>query len=105
MASKQRCWQAHAGLSALLKTWLVWSYLLSSLALFPPSSWSGFPFAQVTESASFTQDLGLDSLDAVEVVLAVEEEFSIEIPDEEVRFAIHSLMTAGPCLDPVEIAC
>ncbi|KAI0287021.1 acyl carrier protein [Russula aff. rugulosa BPL654] len=34
-------------------------------------------------SASFTNDLGLDSLDAVEVVMAVEEEFSIEIPDEE----------------------
>jgi len=34
-------------------------------------------------SASFTDDLGLDSLDAVEVVMAVEEEFSIEIPDDE----------------------
>ncbi|KAH9985437.1 acyl carrier protein [Russula compacta] len=34
-------------------------------------------------SASFTEDLGLDSLDAVEVVMAVEEEFSIEIPDNE----------------------
>ncbi|KAI0257568.1 acyl carrier protein-like protein [Lactifluus subvellereus] len=34
-------------------------------------------------SASFTNDLGLDSLDAVEVVMAVEEEFSIEIPDVE----------------------
>ncbi|KAH9982458.1 acyl carrier protein [Lactifluus volemus] len=34
-------------------------------------------------SASFTNDLGLDSLDAVEVVMAVEEEFSIEIPDAE----------------------
>ncbi|KAN0125169.1 acyl carrier protein [Russula decolorans] len=34
-------------------------------------------------TASFTNDLGLDSLDAVEVVMAVEEEFSIEIPDEE----------------------
>jgi acyl carrier protein len=41
-------------------------------------------------SASFMNDLGLDSLDAVEVVMAVEEEFSIEIPDE-VADAIHTV--------------
>ena len=40
---------------------------------------------QATAESSFTQDLGLDSLDAVEVVMAIEEEFSIEIPDEDVR--------------------
>ena len=40
---------------------------------------------QVAANSSFTSDLGLDSLDAVEVVMAIEEEFSIEIPDEEVR--------------------
>lgn len=45
---------------------------------------------QATAESSFTQDLGLDSLDAVEVVMAIEEEFSIEIPDEDVRRA-HSL--------------
>ncbi|UZJ53323.1 hypothetical protein CBS101457_002643 [Exobasidium rhododendri] len=39
--------------------------------------------AKVSNSSSFTGDLGLDSLDAVEVVMAVEEEFSIEIPDAE----------------------
>ncbi|KAF9532011.1 acyl carrier protein-like protein [Crepidotus variabilis] len=39
--------------------------------------------AKLTQEASFTKDLGLDSLDAVEVVMAVEEEFSIEIPDAE----------------------
>ncbi|OCH95817.1 acyl carrier protein [Obba rivulosa] len=38
--------------------------------------------AKLTPSASFTDDLGLDSLDAVEVVMAVEE-FSVEIPDAE----------------------
>ncbi|PKI82409.1 hypothetical protein MVES_003604 [Malassezia vespertilionis] len=37
--------------------------------------------AKVTPTASFTADLGLDSLDAVEVVMAIEEEFNIEIPD------------------------
>ncbi|WFD02151.1 mitochondrial acyl carrier protein [Malassezia obtusa] len=39
--------------------------------------------ALVKPSASFTGDLGLDSLDAVEVVMAIEEEFNIEIPDAE----------------------
>nr|CDI51714.1 probable ACP1-mitochondrial acyl-carrier protein [Melanopsichium pennsylvanicum 4] len=37
----------------------------------------------VSATSSFTSDLGLDSLDAVEVVMAIEEEFTIEIPDEE----------------------
>ncbi|KAI0034316.1 acyl carrier protein-like protein [Vararia minispora EC-137] len=39
--------------------------------------------AKLSTEASFASDLGLDSLDAVEVVMAVEEEFSIEIPDAE----------------------
>ncbi|KAH0609320.1 uncharacterized protein H6S33_012806 [Morchella sextelata] len=38
---------------------------------------------QVTGTSHFTNDLGLDSLDTVEVVMAIEEEFSIEIPDKE----------------------
>ena len=38
---------------------------------------------EVTLDASFTDDLGADSLDIVELVMALEEEFSIEIPDEE----------------------
>ena len=38
---------------------------------------------KVTETAKFTEDLGLDSLDAVEVQMALESEFCIEIPDAE----------------------
>jgi acyl carrier protein len=38
---------------------------------------------EVTESASFIEDLGADSLDTVELVMAFEEEFDIEIPDED----------------------
>jgi len=38
---------------------------------------------QVTQEASFTDDLGADSLDIVELVMAFEEEFDIEIPDED----------------------
>ena len=38
---------------------------------------------QVTNEASFMEDLGADSLDTVELVMALEEEFDIEIPDED----------------------
>ncbi len=38
---------------------------------------------QVTKNASFTDDLGADSLDTVELVMALEEEFDLEIPDED----------------------
>ncbi|HEY0975583.1 MAG TPA: acyl carrier protein [Solimonas sp.] len=38
---------------------------------------------QITPGASFVEDLGADSLDTVELVMALEEEFEIDIPDEE----------------------
>jgi len=38
---------------------------------------------QVTNSASFIEDLGADSLDQVELVMALEEEFSVDVPDED----------------------
>ncbi|NLN26752.1 MAG: acyl carrier protein [Firmicutes bacterium] len=38
---------------------------------------------QVTPEASFTEDLGADSLDVVELVMAFEEEFDLQIPDED----------------------
>lgn len=38
---------------------------------------------EVTDEASFIDDLGADSLDTVELVMALEEEFDIEIPDED----------------------
>ncbi len=43
----------------------------------------GVEESQVTPDASFIEDLGADSLDAVELVMVVEEEFGIEIPDED----------------------
>jgi acyl carrier protein len=39
---------------------------------------------EVLPSASFTEDLGADSLDVVELVMALEDEFGVEIPDEDV---------------------
>jgi acyl carrier protein len=46
---------------------------------------------KVTPEASFVEDLGADSLDTVELVMAFEEEFGIEIPDEDAD----SLQTVG----------
>jgi acyl carrier protein len=46
---------------------------------------------KVTESASFIDDLGADSLDTVELVMAFEEEFNVEIPDD----AAESIVTVG----------
>ena len=43
----------------------------------------GVEASQVTEKAKFVDDLGADSLDTIELVMALEEEFSIEIPDED----------------------
>ena len=43
----------------------------------------GVDVTEVTPTASFVNDLGADSLDTVELVMALEEEFGIEIPDED----------------------
>ena len=43
----------------------------------------GVKAEEVTPEASFIDDLGADSLDTVELVMALEEEFGIEIPDED----------------------
>jgi len=43
----------------------------------------GVKLEEVTDGASFIEDLGADSLDTVELVMALEEEFGIEIPDED----------------------
>ena len=45
----------------------------------------GVDEAQVTEDASFIDDLGADSLDTVELIMAFEEEFDVEIPDEDAQ--------------------
>jgi acyl carrier protein len=54
----------------------------------------GVERAKLTDSASFMEDLGADSLDTVELVMAFEKEFDIDIPDEEAE----KLRTVGDAL-------
>ena len=53
---------------------------------------------EVTPEASFVEDLGADSLDTVELVMALEEEFGIEIPDEDAE----KFLTVGKALDYIK---
>ncbi len=53
---------------------------------------------QVTPEASFIDDLGADSLDTVELVMALEEEFDIEIPDEDAE----KITTVGQAIEYIE---
>eukprot|EP00308_Calcidiscus_leptoporus_P026546 CAMPEP_0119355320 /NCGR_PEP_ID=MMETSP1334-20130426/4162_1 /TAXON_ID=127549 /ORGANISM="Calcidiscus leptoporus, Strain RCC1130" /LENGTH=128 /DNA_ID=CAMNT_0007369113 /DNA_START=193 /DNA_END=580 /DNA_ORIENTATION=+ len=58
----------------------------------------GVDIASVTPEASFTEDLGADSLDAVELIMAIEEAFDIEIPDEEAE----SMTTPAECVTAIK---
>jgi acyl carrier protein len=58
----------------------------------------GVDAAKVTPAASFTEDLGADSLDAVELIMALEEAFDIEIPDEEAE----KMSTPGDCVTAIK---
>ena len=58
----------------------------------------GVDEAKVTEEASFIDDLGADSLDTVELVMAFEEEFGIEIPDD----AAETIQTVGDAVKFIE---
>jgi acyl carrier protein len=53
---------------------------------------------EVTPEASFIDDLGADSLDTVELVMAFEEEFGIEIPDEDAE----KIQTVGDAIEYIQ---
>ena len=53
---------------------------------------------EVTSKASFVDDLGADSLDTVELIMALEEEFNIEIPDEDAE----KMKTVGEVVKYIE---
>ncbi len=54
---------------------------------------------EVTPNASFVDDLGADSLDTVELIMALEEEFSIEIPDEDAE----KMKTVGDVIKYIDL--
>lgn len=56
---------------------------------------------QLVREATFTKDLGADSIDLVEVIMAVEEAFEIEISDDE----IENIITVGDALRILEEKC
>ncbi|MDX1673413.1 MAG: acyl carrier protein [Longimicrobiales bacterium] len=58
----------------------------------------GVEAEKVTPEASFVEDLGADSLDTVELVMAFEEEFGMEIPDEDAE----QLQTVGDAIKYIE---
>jgi len=58
----------------------------------------GVKAEEVTSTASFVDDLGADSLDTVELVMALEEEFGIEIPDEDAE----KMTTVGEAIKYIE---
>merc|ERR1719478_652131 len=58
----------------------------------------GVELDTVVPGASFTEDLGADSLDAVELIMAIEEAFDIEIPDEEAE----GMTTPADCVKAIQ---
>ena len=58
----------------------------------------GVKSEEVTDQAKFVDDLGADSLDTVELVMALEEEYGIEIPDEDAE----KLTTVGDAIKYIE---
>jgi acyl carrier protein len=58
----------------------------------------GIDEEEVTTDASFIDDLGADSLDIVELIMAFEEEFDIEIPDEDAE----KITTVGEAVEYIE---
>lgn len=58
----------------------------------------GVDESEVTREASFTNDLGADSLDTVELIMEFEKEFDVSIPDEEAE----NIQTVGQAIDYLE---
>ena len=54
--------------------------------------------SEVTKEASFTNDLGADSLDTVELIMEFEKEFDVQIPDEQAE----KIATVGDAIDYIE---
>ncbi|MCQ2243560.1 MAG: acyl carrier protein [Bacteroidaceae bacterium] len=60
----------------------------------------GVDEAEVTPAASFTNDLGADSLDTVELIMALEQEFEVSIPDDQAE----KISTVGAAIEYIQNA-
>ncbi len=60
----------------------------------------GIEESEITDSASFTNDLGADSLDTVELIMEFEKEFDIQIPDDQAE----AIATVGDAISFIEKA-
>ena len=60
----------------------------------------GVEESQVTREANFTSDLGADSLDTVELIMELEKEFNLQIPDDQAE----KIATVGAAIDYIENA-
>ena len=69
-----------------------------SFAFGDSSEQLGVEVGSVQPDSSFTEDLGADSLDAVELIMAIEEAFDIEIPDEEAE----TMTTPAECVAAIK---
>ena len=58
----------------------------------------GIEESEITDSASFTNDLGADSLDTVELIMEFEKEFNIQIPDDQAE----NIATVGQAISYIE---
>lgn len=58
----------------------------------------GVDASEVTEQASFTNDLGADSLDTVELIMEFEKEFNVQIPDDKAE----AIVTVGDAISFIE---
>ena len=58
----------------------------------------GVDASEVTEQASFTNDLGADSLDTVELIMEFEKEFNVQIPDDKAE----AIITVGDAISFIE---
>ena len=90
--------QAEAGLTfGLTGGTRRWLPLKNALSTSSPSN-SGSSKEQITPETSFVNDLGADSLDVVELVMELEEEFDINIPDD----AAEKIQTVGQAVEYIE---
>lgn len=83
--------------NSLTKNWKLCLKLHQELKLSSSTNW-GVEESEVTNEASFTNDLGADSLDTVELIMEFEKEFNVTIPDDQAE----KITTVGDAVAYIE---